>query len=98
MGAKGCLYRGDARGGLWFFGFFNIYLFIWLHRVLVAACGIFRCRAGSLVVARALERTGLVARGVWDLSSPTRDQTRVPCSGRPILNHWTSREVPPGGF
>ena len=26
-------------------------------------------------------------------SSQTRDQTRVPCIGRQILNHWTTREV-----
>ena len=30
----------------------------------------------------------------WDLSSPARDQTCVPCIGRHILNHWTTREVP----
>ena len=27
-------------------------------------------------------------------SSQTRDQTQVPCVGRWILNHWTTREVP----
>ena len=26
-------------------------------------------------------------------SSQTRDQTRVLCTGRQILNHWTTREV-----
>ena len=31
---------------------------------------------------------------MWDLSSLTRDWTRVPCIGRWILNHWTTREVP----
>ena len=31
---------------------------------------------------------------MWDLSSPTRDRTRVPCIGRRILYHWTTREVP----
>ena len=29
-----------------------------------------------------------------DLSPPNRDQTCVPCIGRWILNHWTTREVP----
>ena len=29
-----------------------------------------------------------------DLSSPTRDRTHIPCSGRWSLNHWTTREVP----
>ena len=28
-----------------------------------------------------------------NLSSLTRDQTHVPCVGRRILNHWTTREV-----
>ena len=32
-------------------------------------------------------------RGMWDLSSPTRDQTRIPFIGRWSLNHWTTREV-----
>ena len=31
---------------------------------------------------------------MWDLSSPTRDGTHVPCTARRILNHWTTREVP----
>ena len=33
-------------------------------------------------------------RGMWDLSSPTRDRTRTPCIGRRSLNHWIAREVP----
>ena len=33
-------------------------------------------------------------RGMWDLSSPTRDRTRTPCIGMRSLNHWTTREVP----
>ena len=31
---------------------------------------------------------------MWDLSSPTKDQTHIPCIGRQSLNHWTTREVP----
>ena len=31
---------------------------------------------------------------MWDLSSPTRARTCLPCIGRRILNHWTTREVP----
>ena len=31
---------------------------------------------------------------MWHLSSLTRDQTCVPCIGKWILNHWTTREVP----
>ena len=33
-------------------------------------------------------------RGMWDLISPTRDGTHIPCIGRQSLNHWTAREVP----
>ena len=32
-------------------------------------------------------------RRMWDLSSPTRDQTRAPCIGRRSLNRWTASEV-----
>ena len=32
--------------------------------------------------------------GMWDLSSPTTDQTHTPCIGRRSLNHWFTREVP----
>ena len=43
--------------------------------------------------AQQLWRTGLVApRHVG--SSRARDQTHVPCIGRQILNHCTTREVP----
>ena len=31
--------------------------------------------------------------GMWNLSSLTRDQTSMPCTGRQSLNHSTSREV-----
>ena len=31
-------------------------------------------------------------RSLWD--SQTKDQICVPWTGRQILNHWTSREVP----
>ena len=30
---------------------------------------------------------------MWDLSSLTRARTHIPCIGRWILNHWTTREV-----
>ena len=31
---------------------------------------------------------------MWYLSSWTRGSTHVPCTGRQILHHWTTREVP----
>ena len=33
-------------------------------------------------------------RGLWHLSSLTRDWTHTPCIWRWSLNHWTTREVP----
>ena len=33
-------------------------------------------------------------RGVWNLSSPTRDGICTPCFGRRSPKHWTTREVP----
>ena len=35
---------------------------------------------------------------MWDLNSPTRDQTHTPCMGRCSRNHWTAREVPSQPF
>ena len=41
---------------------------------------------------------GVISCGTWGLVtygiSQTRDQTRVPCIARQILNPWTTREVP----
>ena len=34
------------------------------------------------------------SQDMWDLSSPTRDGTCTPCTGRRSLNHWTTGEVP----
>ena len=31
---------------------------------------------------------------MWDLSSPTRDQTQALRIEKRSLNHWTTREVP----
>ena len=49
----------------------------------VAVCGLSSCGT----------RTQLPC-SLWDLSSQTRDQTHIPWIGRPILNHWTTREFP----
>ena len=53
----------------------------------------------SVAVTRRLQSLG---SGVWHTglvtlqhveSSQARDQTFVPCTGRWVLNHWTTREV-----
>ena len=47
-------------------------------------------RRVSLVVACRLRGTWVqLFLSMWDLSSPTRDQTRVPCIARQILNHFS---------
>ena len=62
--------------------FLKKYLFIWLCQVLFIAHGLSSCGTQALC-------------GMWDLSSPTRDQTGISCIRRQILNHWTTRESPP---
>ena len=37
---------------------------------------------------------GFSPRGMWDLSTPTRDQTATSFIERQSLSHWTTREVP----
>ena len=76
-----------------------LYLFLpyfWLHQVLAVALG-------TLFAVWGIFRLGLLSCcGAWaelpwgmcDLCSLTRDWTCVPCIGRRILNHWTTREVP----
>ena len=46
---------------------------------------------GSRVLGQSLWRTGSVAPQHLG-SSQTRDQTHIPCIGRQILNHWTTKE------
>ena len=51
---------------------------------------------GSFIEVHGLSSCGVQAYllcDLWDCSSLTRDQTHTPCVARPILNHWTTREV-----
>ena len=67
------------------------FIFLFFFIVYLLTFGCIRSslqRAGSLVAARGAPRS------MWDLSSQTRDETCLPCIGRWILNHWTTREVP----
>ena len=34
-----------------------------------------------------------IPHGIWGLSSLTRDQTHALCTGKQILNWWTTREI-----
>ena len=92
-----------------FFFFFNIYLFIQLHRVSVAARGIFvafskisRCGSWTPVVAQRLaapQRVGYFlfffghVMGHVELPRPGIEP-KSPASEAQCLNHWTTKEVP----
>ena len=75
------------------------------ERGLLSSCGVRASRHGAFSCCRAQALRGIAsvavacglscfARSMWDLSSQSRDQTHVPCTGRRILNHWTTKEVP----
>ena len=64
----------------------------WLHRVLIVAHGLSIEVQGLLSCCRTW--TQQLQHSMLDLTSPTRNQTLVPCIGRQILNYWTTREVP----
>ena len=67
-----------------------------LWRVDFSSCGVWAQQlwlVGSRARAQQLWHTGLVA--LWLVgSSWTRDRTCVPCIGRQIFNHCTTRQVP----
>ena len=65
----------------------SMYLFLWLHRVVVAACRIFIV---SFLLCMGSRAHGLM----WYPSSLTRDeQPCIPYIARWILNHWTIRQA-----
>ena len=71
---------------LWFLK--NIYVFIWLHRALVAACGIFRCGTQALHCGTwALEHAGSVV-AVCGLSRC--DSQALECTGSVVAAHRLS--------
>ena len=56
------------------------------------------CHAGSFVGSHGLYRCSAQAQlpcRLWYLSSPTSERTCVRSTARQILNHWTTRGVPP---
>ena len=70
--------------------------FLYLQRVGAILCStqVFHWGGFSCCRARALDTQTSVAVVLRHVeSSQTRDQTYVPCVGRQILNHWTTREV-----
>ena len=61
---------------------------------LLCSCGsrASHCSGFSSRRAQALGHVGLAAL-MYVGSSRTRDQTRVPCTGRHILNHYTTKDT-----
>ena len=83
--------------------FIYLYLFFCLHWDFVAAPGLSLVVASegyflAAVLGLSVAVASLVDRGFVALrhvrSSQTMDRTCVPCIGRQILNHWTTREAP----
>ena len=78
------------------FVFFNVFIYFWLHWVLVVAHRILVVLSVfSLVEVHGLSELWLLGLVVLSHveSSPTSDWTHIPCIGKWILNHWTTREV-----
>ena len=78
---NGCIHRCKWKGTQCLF-FFNIYLFIWLHRILVATSKIFTCVMQTLTYS------------MWDLVPWPGFEPGPPALGAQSLSHWTSRKVP----
>ena len=87
-----------SQSALFAFFFFNYYLFIWLHWVLVAAGGLLSCgmwapqlwQAASSVLACEL----LVAACMWDLVPWPGIKPGLPALGARSLISCATREVP----
>ena len=84
-------------------------LFCWiflLHMgslVVASYCGSFSCWGAQALGCTGFNSSGTRAQEFWHTGlgasghvgpSQTKDQTPVPCIGRWILNHWTTREEP----
>ena len=75
----------------------NIYLFIWLRRVLVAACRIFTAGCGIFLVAAYWLlscRMRTPSCGMWDLVPRPGSEPKPPALAARSPSHWTTREVP----
>ena len=55
---------------------------------------VFKVFIEFVIVLLLLYVLGFWPRGMWYLSSQTRDRTHTLCIRRRSLNHWTAREVP----
>ena len=70
---------------------------LWIAGSSLHHVAILLCCTDSIVVTGGLSSCDpqvLLPCSMWDLSSLTRDQTRVPYIGRQSLDHQTTREIP----
>ena len=85
----------EVSGGyslLWCVGFSLLWLLLLqragCRRVVFSSCG-------SQALGHRHSNCGMSLVAPWHVgSSPTRDQTPVPCTGRRILNHCATRKAP----
>ena len=75
----------------------SLYLLFFKSTYLFGSIGSQLWHVGSCVAARGLLSScgpwAQLSCSTWDLSSSTKDQTCVPCIGKWILNHWTTRDL-----
>ena len=81
----------------WFYFFIiiilNIYLFIWLCQLLVAALGFFDFWCSLHDLSCTMQT---LSWGMWDLVPSPGIKPGLPALGAWILSHWTTSEVPVG--
>ena len=63
------------------------FFFFWMHTI-------FKVFLEFVTISLLFYALDFGPQGMWDLISPTRDQTCIPCIGTQSLNHSTTREVP----
>ena len=82
------LYRWATRGA-WMDLYHYLFIPSWL--VFVAHTGF---SPGVALGLHGYDAQAWVTHGMWDPHSPPRGWTPIPYTGKWILNHWTTREVP----
>ena len=78
---------------------FKIYIYLFIYLAVLGLSGgtgplsLWHMGSGACGFGSCSVQAKLLS-GMWDLSSPTRDWTCIPCTERKILSHWITREVP----
>ena len=73
-----------------------LYINLFLKICFFSWCGLFQSLYWICYRIASVLRSGFFwLHGMWDLSSPTRDQTCIPSIGRQSLNHWNDGKILP---